>query len=167
MNLPKDPPRIGILYPHHSAEDDYPRLAELMERPAEVHIAHTEGPDVHQIESSLVTGSDEMLATGAEELKAHNVEVCMWACTSGSFAFGVAGARRQADKIGELLGVPTSSTSLAFLSAVHALGLKRVAIAATYPEELSGAFRAFLEEEAVEVHYHGLSGDLVGAKLGK
>ena len=70
--------RLCILYPLHSAEDDYPRLAGALAEPAEVHIVHTESPDLHWIETSLVTGSREVLAAGAEALKAHRVEVCMW-----------------------------------------------------------------------------------------
>ena len=144
-------PRIGILYPGNSAEDDYPQLAEMVEPPADIRIVHTEGPDVHRVDECLITGSDQILAIGARELKNHKVETCMWACTSGSFAFGVEGARLQVSKIAEILGVPTSSTSLSFLSAVRALKLKRVAIAATYPQELAHAFRLFLEYDGVEV----------------
>ena len=159
--------RIGILYPLHSAEDDYPRLAGALAPPVEVHIVHTESPDLHRIDASRVTGSREVLAAGAKTLKAHRVDVCMWACTSGSFAFGVAGARRQAGEIADLLGVPTSSTSLAFLSAASALGLKRVAVAATYPEALSDAFRAFLAEGGIEVLHLGCLGIWTGGEVGR
>ena len=159
--------RIGILYPLHSAEDDFPRLAGALMPPAEVRIVHTESPDLHRIEASRVTGSKKTLAAGAEALKVCRVDVCMWACTSGSFAFGVAGARRQVDEVAGLLGVPASSTSLAFLSAVRALGLKRVAVAATYPDDLAEAFRAFLEEEGVEVLHLGCLGIWTGGEVGR
>ena len=91
----------------------------------------------------------------------------MWACTSGSFAFGLAGAWRQADDIAELLGVPASSTSLAFLSAARAMGLTRVAVAATYPEDLASAFRSFLEEGGVEVLHLGCLGIWTGGEVGQ
>ena len=51
--------------------------------------------------------------------------------------------------------MPSSSTSLAFLSACKALGLKRVAVAATYPEALSSLFRDFLETDGREVVHMG------------
>ena len=86
----------------------------------------------------------------------------MWACTSGSFVFGVEGARRQAQDLADALGVPSSSTSLAFLSACRALGLKQVAVAATYPEELSKAFRTFLESDGIEVVHMGCLGVWTG-----
>ncbi|AWT59641.1 MAG: Arylmalonate decarboxylase [Candidatus Moanabacter tarae] len=144
-------PRIGILYPGNAAEDDYPQLAAMIEPPVDLRIVHTEGPDVHRVDECLITGSERILANGAHELKSHKVETCMWACTSGSFSFGVEGARLQVSKIEKILGVPTSSTSLSFLSAIRALGLKRVAIAATYPRDLANAFRSFLEHDEVEV----------------
>ena len=167
MNLESRRLRIGILYPMHSSEDEYPRLAQLLVPPVEVEVVHTHGPDVHRIELSLVTGSRESIAVGVEVLKDRRVEVCMWACTSASFVFGVAGARRQVDDIAESMGVPTSSTSLAFLSALQVLGLKRVAIASTYPAELSGAFQSFLQEEGIEVQHLGCLGIWSGGEVGQ
>ena len=157
--------KIGILYPLYSAEDDYPRLAAALKPPVEVQVIHTDSPNLHRIDESLITGSREYLLAGAEELRPHNVEVCLWACTSASFAFGVAGAQRQAQDLVDALGVPASSTSLAFLSASKALGLKRVAVAATYPEELSNAFRAFLESGGIEVVHMGCLGVWTGDEV--
>ncbi len=147
--------KIGVLYPAYSAEDDYPRLAATLNPPVDVQVVHTESPNQHRIDETQVTGSREYLLAGAEDLRPHNVAVCMWACTSASFAFGVDGARRQARDLADTLGVPSSSTSLAFLSACDTLGLKRVAVAATYPEELSTLFRGFLETDGVEVVHMG------------
>ena len=101
--------KIGILYPHYSAEDDYPRLAAALKPAVEVKVVHTDGPNLHRIDKSLVTGSRENLLAGAEELRPHKVDVCLWACTSGSFAFGVEGARRQAQDLADTLGIPASS----------------------------------------------------------
>ena len=157
--------KIGILYPLYSAEDDYPRLAAALEPVVEVQVVHTDSPNLHRIDESLITGSREYLLAGAEELRPHNVTVCLWACTSASFAFGVEGAKRQARDLVDALGVPASSTSLAFLSASKALGLKRVAVAATYPEELSNAFRAFLETGGVEVVRMGCLGVWTGDEV--
>jgi maleate cis-trans isomerase len=162
----KYPLHIGILYPLHSAEDDYQRLAAALAPPVQVQIVHTDSPNLHRIQESRVTGSRKCLLSGAEALRAYNVAVCLWACTSGSFAFGVAGAQRQAQDIADALGVPASSTSLAFLSAIHALGLKRVVVAATYPEDLSNAFRSFLTEGGVEVVHMDCLGIWTGDEVG-
>ncbi len=98
-------PKIGILYPLHSAEDDYPRLAAALKPPVQVQVVHTDSPNLHRIDASLVTGSREYLLPGAKELRSHNVVVCLWACTSASFAFGVEGARRQAQHLVDALGI--------------------------------------------------------------
>ena len=157
--------KIGILYPLHSAEDDYPRLAAALKPTVEVQVVHTDSPNLHRIDETRITGSREYLVAGTEELRPHNVDVCLWACTSGSFAFGVEGARRQAQELADALGVPASSTSLAFLSAGKAIGLKRVAVAATYPEELSEAFRSFLETDGIEVVHMGCLGVWTGDEV--
>ncbi len=143
--------RIGILYPLHSAEDDYPYMAARLEPAVDVFIAHTDATDLHTVEECRRTGDWEHLLPGVEELREHNVAVCMWACTSGSFVYGLAGAREQAQNIADRLGVPASSTSLAFVNALRALQIQRVAIAATYPQDLAAEFRRFLGEGEIEV----------------
>lgn len=158
---------VGILYPLHSAEDDYLRLAAMLEPPVEVYIAHTDAVDMHTVEGCRETGDRKYLLPGAGELRAHNVDVCMWACTSGSFVFGLEGAQRQAQEIAGVLDIPTSSTSLAFISALHTLGLTRVAVAAPYPEDLTNAFRAFLAEGGVEVVHLGCMGIWTGEEVGR
>lgn len=157
-----NPLKVGILYPLHSAEADYPRLAAALKPTVDVRVVHTDSPNLHRIEETLITGSREYLLAGAEELRPHNIAVCMWACTSGSFVFGLEGARRQAKDLADALSVPASSTSLAFLSACKALGLKRVAVAATYPEELSKAFHGFLESDGIAVVHMGCLGVWTG-----
>ena len=92
--------KIGILYPLYSAEDDYPRLAAALEPTVEVQVIHTDSPNLHRIDESLITGSREYLLAGAEELRPHNVAVCLWACTSASFAFGVEGGAASSTRSG-------------------------------------------------------------------
>jgi maleate cis-trans isomerase len=150
-NSDSRPLKIGILYPLHSAEDDYPRLAAALDPQADVHIVHTDSPNVHEIEASRVTGRQEILAEGARQLREIKVDVCMWACTSGSFAFGLDGARTQAEALGNEVGVPASSTSIAFLHALQVLKLEKIAVAATYPERHSAFFSEFLREGGIHV----------------
>ena len=143
--------RIGILYPLHSAEDDYPYLAARLDPPVEVAVVHTDATDLHTVEDCLRTGDWDHLGPGVAELQPLDVDVCMWACTSGSFVYGLAGADRQAQQISRHLAVPASSTSLAFVQALRTLGLKRVAVAATYPQDLAAEFVAFLDQGGVQV----------------
>lgn len=143
--------RIGVLFPLHSAEDEYPRMAAMLDPPVEAVVVHTGGTDVHTVEECRRTGGWEQLGPGVEALRGGNVDVCTWACTSGSFVYGLAGAGEQARRIGDVLGIPASSTSLAFVEAARAMGIGRVAVAATYPRDLAAAFVDFLGEGGLEV----------------
>ena len=124
---------IGFLYPGYAAEDDYPFMQGLLPEDIELKVVHTSvGVDAHEVEALLDLGASERLLAGAGELREAEVDAVMWACTSGSFVFGPRGARTQVQEIAEALGVPASSTSIAFVDALDHLGFSRVAVAATY-----------------------------------
>lgn len=151
-------PRIGLLYPGHAAEDDYPRLARQVRPMPKVELVNTAvGEDAHRIDALRELGSAERLVDGADRL-AGELDAVMWACTSGSFVLGWEGARRQAEIIGERLGTPASSTSFAFVAAVHAIGTNSVALAATYPRDVADAFASFLAVGGIEVVALGVQG---------
>lgn len=143
---------IGMLYPGYGAEDDYPYMEELLGAAVSLPLVHTSvGVDAHEVQALLDLGRSERLLDGAQALRAMKPDAVMWACTSGSFVFGWEGAHQQALEIQEALEVPASSTSLAFVDAVHALGLDRVAVAATYPEDVSRHFADLLNRGGIEV----------------
>lgn len=162
------PPTVGILYPGHAAEDDYPRLAAAEPQALRLPLVHTTiGVDEHTVEALRETGSHARLAEGAGRLQsAHAVDALMWACTSGSFAFGRDGARAQVEALREVAGVPTSSTSLAFAHALEALDVGRVGVAASYPQPLAEHFRSFLTEHGVEVLTFAAEGVFTAAEVG-
>src|SRR2546427_4130485 len=143
---------VGFLYPDYSAEDDYPRIETMIDPPVQISVVHTTiGEDAHREDALLDVGSAWRLQEGATELKRRGVDSAMWACTSGSFVFGVDGARQQARAVEECLDVPVSSTSLAFVDAAHALGLRSVAVAATYPVDIAALFEKFLADCGIHV----------------
>lgn len=143
---------LGFLYPGFGAEDDYPFMQTLVPGSVTLNLTHTSvGVDAHEVEALLDLGKIERLLEGAEALRESQPSAVMWACTSGSFVFGLEGANRQADEVGRALGIPASSTSLAFVDAIRHLGLEKVAIAATYPEDVSRHFRQLLEDAGITV----------------
>ena len=159
-------PRIGILYPGHAAEHDYELLAGRLSGRCTFEVAHTSvGEDAHRIDALLDMGRPERLLEGARRLRAR-VAAVMWACTSGSFVYGLEGARRQAQGLEAALGVPASSTSLAFVSALRALGARRAAIAATYPAPVTERFRNFLTVAGVEPVLVASQGIVTAAEVG-
>ena len=142
---------LAILYPGYSAEDEFPALEQLIPDTS-FRVIHTwEGRTAHDVDALLALGSRENLVPAAEQAREFSPGAAMWACTSGSFVYGRDGCQEQAGWIEDATGVPSSSTSLAFAEAVHHLGLSRVAVAATYPEEVASHFVRFLRMDGITV----------------
>jgi maleate cis-trans isomerase len=159
--------RLGYLYPDHSAEDDYPRIAAMLQPPVENIVIHTSiGEDAHRADALRDTGAEWRLLEGAERLRPYQPAAAMWACTSGSFVFGLEGAKAQAQAIEDALGIPVRSTSLAFVSAAQALGLRTVAIAATYPDDVAQLFQQLLADSGIRSVSRGALDIITGAEVG-
>lgn len=140
---------VGFVYPDHAAEDDYPPVAAALG--VRLPVAHIYGTDLHAVPELLDLGSPARLREGAALLAPHRPDAVVWACTSGSFVYGPQGALEQARGLAEAAGVPATSTSLAFAEAVRALGLRRVAVAASYPDDVARLFVEFLAHDGIEV----------------
>lgn len=162
-------PTIGLLYPGHSAEDDYPELEARLDSDLHLPLVHTSvGEDAHRVDALLDLGGPDRLAEGARALvEQHSPDVVMWACTSGSFVFGWEGAHQQVAELQAVTGLPTSSTSLAFVAACQALGVRRVAVAASYPQDVAEHFVEFLGHGGVEVTAMGSHGIVTAAEVGR
>ncbi|HJQ47816.1 MAG TPA: maleate cis-trans isomerase [Amycolatopsis sp.] len=144
-------PTVGFIYPDHAAEDDYPLAEQLLGSRFSLPLEHIYGTDLHAVPELLDLGSERRLAEGAALLAKHEPEAVVWACTSGSFVYRWQGAHEQVDKLAGATGKPASSTSFAFVRAAQALGLKRVAVAASYPEDVAKLFVEFLAAGGVEI----------------
>ncbi len=156
---------VGILYPGHSAEDDYPTAQRLLGPDVRLDLVHTEmREDAHRVDTLLEIGGDAVLAAGAARLTA--LDSIVWACTSGSFVFGWEGAARQVAALREVAGVPASSTSFAFVDAVVELGAWRVAVAATYPGDVAERFVEFLGAAGIDVVRLSSRGLVTAAEVG-
>ncbi|MEU6460872.1 decarboxylase [Streptomyces sp. NPDC046976] len=143
---------LGFLYPGHFAEDDYPRIEQLLGSDIRVDLVHTEiGEDALRVETLRGTGSAERLGAGMERLRLAGAETVVWACTGGGFVHGWQGAQDQVRTLARLAGMPASSTSFGFVHAAHELGVRRVAVGATYPEEITALFAEFLRAGGLEV----------------
>jgi maleate cis-trans isomerase len=157
---------LGILYPGHFAEDDYPRIEQLLAGDIRVDLVHTGiGEDAHREDAVREMGSPQRLASRAEELRLAGAEAVVWACTSCSFVHGWEGAHEQVRTLAVTAGMPASSTAFAFVNAAREIGARRVAVAATYPDDVAELFAAFLRSGGVEVvSVHG-AGTATGAEV--
>ncbi|MFI1437730.1 aspartate racemase/maleate isomerase family protein [Streptomyces fructofermentans] len=158
---------LGFLYPGHSAEDDYPRIEQLLGSDIRLQVVHTDiGEDAHRVDALVEMGSPDRLAAGVGELRLAGAEAVVWACTSGSFVHGWQGAHDQVRALATAAGLPASSTSFAFTHALRELGARRVAVAATYPEDIAALFAAFLRDAGAEVLSVRGSGIVTAAEVG-
>ncbi|MBT2418244.1 aspartate/glutamate racemase family protein [Streptomyces sp. ISL-22] len=158
---------LGFLYPGHSAEDDYPRIEQLLASDIRIDLVHTDiGEDAHREDALRQMGSAERLAAGVEALRLAGAEAVVWACTSGSFVYGWEGAHEQVRTLAVTAGMPASSTSFAFVHAVRELGVRRVAIGATYPDDVAELFADFLRAAGTEVVAVRGSGIITAAEVG-
>src|SRR5215210_5297884 len=159
--------RLGFLYPGHAAEDDYPRLATLARPSVEAEVVHTSfEEDAHRVDALQEMGSISRLLEGAGALGSRNVSSVMWSSTSASFVFGWEGAKDQVAALEEALGVPASTTAFAFVAAATAIGAQRVAVVATYPDEIARRFEEFLRIGDIEVCQVSAQGIVTAAEVG-
>ncbi|MFH9039967.1 aspartate/glutamate racemase family protein [Streptomyces sp. NPDC017966] len=158
---------LGFLYPGHSAEDDYPRIEQLLGSDIRVDLVHTDiGEDAHRVDALRQMGAPERLAAGLQQLRLSGAEAVVWACTSGSFVHGWDGAHEQVRSLARAAGMPASSTSFAFVHAVREIGARRVAVGATYPDDVAVLFAEFLRAGGAEVTGVRGSGIVTAAEVG-
>ncbi|MFH0174885.1 aspartate/glutamate racemase family protein [Streptomyces cacaoi] len=158
---------LGFLYPGHSAEDDYPRIEQLLGSDIRLDLVHTDiGEDAHRVDALRQMGAPERLAKGVEQLRLAGAEAIVWACTSGGFVHGREGAQEQVRTLATTAGMPASSTSFAFVHAAQEIGAGRVAVGATYPDDVAALFAEFLRAGGVEVTGVHSAGIVTAAEVG-
>jgi maleate cis-trans isomerase len=157
---------LGFLYPGHFAEDDYPRIEQLLGSDIRVDLFHTDlGEDTYRVDALHEMGSPGRLAQGMEGLRLSGAEAVVWACAGGSFVRGWQGAHEQVRELARAAGMPASSTSFGFVHAAAEIGVRRVALAAAYPEDVTGLFVDFLRAGRVEVAAARSAGDVTAAEV--
>ncbi|MFJ8104350.1 aspartate/glutamate racemase family protein [Streptomyces sp. NPDC096132] len=162
---------LGFLHPGHSAEDDYPRIEQLLGSDIRVDLVRADpgtdlAEDAHQDDALLRLGAPHRVAAGVEQLRLSGAEAIVWASTSGSFGYGWEGAHDQVRTLATTAGMPASSTSFAFVHAARELEVARVAVGATYPRDTAGLFAEFLRAGGVEVTALHSAGTATPAEAG-
>ena len=87
----------------------------------------------------------------ADELGSAHAGVIAFACTASSFVEGVEGEIELRDRIERAGEAKAVTTSGAVAEALRTRGLRRVAVATPYPDELNVLEKQFLEDEGIEV----------------
>jgi maleate isomerase len=117
-----------------------------------------EGVSVHTSRVRLSEVTPEALrlmasevVRAAEELATAEVNVIVYGCTSGSLLEGVEWEERLRREIRERAGVEAITTAQAVVEALRALGIRRVAVATPYIDEINSRERSFLERSGFTV----------------
>ncbi|GAB3712375.1 aspartate/glutamate racemase family protein [Amycolatopsis oliviviridis] len=158
---------LGLLYPTRDCgEDDFLALAGKLDPGLVVDFAYVPwGEKVGRLDDLDQAGKHEAVRELGEPDRLSAAarfgtrpDVVSWACSSCSFTRGLGGAREQARVLEDRLGVPASSTSLAFLTALAHLDVRRVALASVYHRDTTATFADFLAEAGVTT-VHSVSAD--------
>lgn len=96
-------------------------------------------------------GTTAALAPGARRLKEAGVDALLWACTSGSFVEGLAGARRQVSELSAIADRPATSTSIALAAAADSIAARQVDLLSAYSEAVTDLLVSFLDDCGIQV----------------
>ncbi|MFG6178119.1 hypothetical protein ACGTN6_12810 [Halomonas sp. THAF12] len=143
--------RLGILLPDDGPDDyEWHDLAASQDGGSPRFLVGKVSSDGHHSPAALLAlGDPERLAPVGRELVAQGAEAVVWACTSASFIGGLDWAREQESRLEAMLGVPVTSTALAFLEALEALGHRQVDLLSPYPDDVTLRLVSFLREGGV------------------
>ncbi|MEW5921375.1 MAG: maleate cis-trans isomerase [Bacillota bacterium] len=139
--------RIGLIIPslNVTIEPEFNRLL-------------APGLSVHVTRTLLEEGSPENLGKMADDcvaaaklLATAHVDIIVYACTSGSLIKGVGWDREIIRNIEAETGIIATTTSTAVIEAFQELGVKKVAVATPYIDEVNRIEKEFFEGHGVDV----------------
>jgi maleate isomerase len=109
----------------------------------------------------------DQLERAADLLVWTDVDVIVFACTTGSLVHGVGWDREVAARITRASGCAATTTTTAVLSALEAMGATSLAVATPYLEELNVIERQFLEASGFAVANIAGLGCATDAEIGR
>ena len=139
--------RIGLIVPSSNTTME-PEFWRMAPEGVSVHTSRVRLSEVTP-EALRLMASEAVRA--AEELATADVNVIVYGCTSGSLLEGVEWEERLRREIRERAGVEAITTAQAVVEALRALGIRRVAVATPYIDEINSRERSFLERSGFSV----------------
>lgn len=147
---------LGILLPDDGPQDyEWHTLEQIpglnaADLPA-VTIGRIASDGHHEHDALTALGAVKRLASQGRTLVHDGADAIIWACTSASFIGGLEWAKTQVDELESVLGVPVTSTALAFQRALADLDYRQVDILSPYPDAVTERLIDFLRECGVTV----------------
>lgn len=144
--------RLGIIYPASGLADmEYYRLCPPG---VSVHITRTSMADEEgsvTLESMTQIAGGEQFERLASDLATVRPHALCWMCTSGSFSRGPEWDAQLRQGLSSYGQCPATTTSTALITALEALGSKKVALATPYEPRLNEKLVGYVEHFGFEV----------------
>ena len=139
--------RLGVLIPSSNTTMEY-EFGEMVPRPFTVHTGRMYL--VHNTFESLAAMEEEV-PREASKLATAEVDVIGFGCTTGSLARGFGYDEHLEELIRMSSSKPAVVTAGAVVKALKALGIKKVAIATPYTEDLNTLEEEFLKDNGFSI----------------
>lgn len=150
----QDRTRIGVIYPEDGVLDD--EFWQAVPAGVTVHVTRArsnltlrQGRTYAEGHARIAEGP--YIEDAARTFTLIKPAAVAYACTAVSFAMGVGYDTTICRRIREASGSPATTTATAMVEALRALGLRRVAVAAPYLDEVCARLRRFLEDSGFAV----------------
>lgn len=138
-------PGIGMIVPHDMALDA--ELWRWTPQGVSLHLTRTAyTPLPVSVQLALALGEEDLLTPSVRALSAISPQLDVYGCTSGSFVRGRVGEREMLQTMIDAGAADAITTSGALLEALLHLGVRRIAVATPYDEELTALFDDFLND---------------------
>ena len=141
--------RIGVIYPASGLADmEYYRLCPSG---VSVHLTRSSVPNDGGVTLAdvLEVAEGRQFTQLAEDLATVRPHALAWMCTSGSFSRGAAWDAELCRTLMAHGKCPATTTSTALVTALHALGARRVALATPYESPVMERLAAYLAEHGI------------------
>ena len=155
--------RIGLLTPSSNTTQE-PEFSSVL--PSNVSL-HTGRLSFSNIDASTMLSCVEELEHESRKLADADVGVIILAATAPSVTGGKGYDRELIRRMEDASGKPATTASTAFIDALTALSIRRIAVAAPWSEAMNKTVVRFLEENGFEVVSHAVMGLVSNTELGR
>jgi maleate isomerase len=141
--------RLGVIYPASGLADM--EYYQLCPPGVSVHLTRSSVPNDGGVTLAdvLEVAEGRQFVQLAQDLATVRPHAVAWMCTSGSFSRGAAWDVEQCRTLSENAGCPATTTSTALVTALAALGARRVALATPYETPVAQRLADYLAEHDV------------------